>query len=81
MNSNKEEVDYLGRMINCTLLPEDFVELAGGDEIKSTVLLSDFYKMDQGHKYVIQYYAFNPSLEEEKQTMNMESNKVRIAYK
>jgi hypothetical protein len=68
-------------MINCTLLPEDFVELAGGDEIKSTVLLSDFYKMDQGHKYVIQYYAFNPSLEEEKQTMNMESNKVRIAYK
>jgi hypothetical protein len=37
MDSNKEEVDYLGRMINCTLLPEDFVELAGGDKIKSTV--------------------------------------------
>lgn len=81
LNSDKEEVDYLGRMINCTLLPEDFIELAEGNEIESTVLLSDFYKMDQGHKYVIQYYAYNPSFEEEKQTMKMESNTVEISYK
>jgi hypothetical protein len=38
LNSDKEEVDYLGRMINCSLLPEDFIELTGGNEIESTVL-------------------------------------------
>ena len=80
MNGDEDEVDYTGMMINCSLLPEDFIELAAGDEIRSSVPLSDFYEMVQGNKYVIQYYAFNPSFKKEPQIMEMQSNKVEIFY-
>ena len=80
INKDDVEVDYTGRMINCTLLPEDFIELAAGEEISSSVQLSDFYKMDKGDKYIIQYYAFNPSFLKDHQLMKMESNKVEISY-
>jgi hypothetical protein len=79
-NDANKEVSYRGRMINCTLLPEDFIELAEGDEIKSSIPLNEFYKMAQGNKYVIQYYAFNPSPEKGAELIEMQSNSVKISY-
>ena len=79
-NREDEEIDYLGIMANCTLLPEDFIELGPGKELKTTIQLNNFYKLDKGDKYSIQYYACNPSFLKEQQLMQMESNKVEITY-
>ena len=79
-NTDDEEMDYLGIMANCTLRPEDFIELEPGKELNSTIQLNNFYKIAKGDKYSIQYYAYNPSFLKEQQLMEMESNKVEIAY-
>jgi hypothetical protein len=79
-SNDEEEIDYLGMMANCELLPENFVELEPGKDLKTTIQLNEFYKLDKGDKYSIQYYACNPSFIKEQQLMQMESNKVEITY-
>jgi hypothetical protein len=79
-NKDEEEMDYLGVMKNCTLRPEDFVELAPGEKLNSTIQLNDYYKIYKGDIYNVRYYAFNPSFLNQQQLMHMESNKVEITY-
>jgi hypothetical protein len=79
-NKEEEEIDYLGVMANSTLNPEDFVELAPGEKLNSTIQLNDFYKIYKGDRYSIMYYAYNPSFLNHQQLMHMESNKVEVAF-
>lgn len=77
---NDVMVDYLGMMANCTREPEEFVVLAPGEKISVSIPLSDFYKLEKGNNYSIQYNAYNPSLLKAQEMMEMQSNEVEIAY-
>jgi hypothetical protein len=74
-------VDYLGVTANCTRTPDEYIQLAPGEIINSKIPLDEFYELKEGKKYKIQYYAYNPSIKDERWgLMKMESNKVVISY-
>jgi hypothetical protein len=74
-------IDYLGIMSNCTKMPDEYILLQPGKEIRSAISLKEFYKLTKGKSYKIRYYAYNPSFkQEQQQTMKMQSNKVKISY-
>jgi hypothetical protein len=76
-----ENVRYLGVMANCTRLPDEYIRLEPGGIIKSSISLEKSYELKEGEDYRIQYYAFNPSFQEEQQPLiEMQSNKVEISY-
>lgn len=80
-NSNGARVSYLGKMANCTRMPDEYLLLQPGEEISSTISLKEWYRLIKGENYGIQYYAFNPAFkQEQQQTMEMQSNKVEITY-
>jgi hypothetical protein len=81
-DSNGANVDYLGVMANCTRLPDEYIQLGPGETVTSTICLEKVYELNEGGKYNIQYYAYNPTLKgEQPQLMKMQSNKVKISYK
>lgn len=80
-NSKGISIDYLGLMSNCTRMPDEFMLLGPGNEMRSTISLKEFYEIKKGENYKIQYYAFNPSFkQQQQQLMEMQSNKVEIFY-
>lgn len=80
-NSKGVRVSYLGVMANCTRMPDEYLLLQPGEAISSAISLSEWYKLTKGERYRIQYYAFNPAFkQEQQQSMEMQSNKVKISY-
>ena len=80
-NSKGDSIDYLGIMSNCTRLPDEYIPVGPGEEIRSTVSLKEFYEITKGENYIIRYYAFNPSFKQQQQgLMEMQSNEVEISY-
>lgn len=74
------EVDYKGIMAKRVILPEDFLEVNPGEEIKSSIPLEKFYELKKGSKYKIQYFAYNPSYLKEQDLFEMQSNAVEVNY-
>ena len=49
--------------------------------ISSAISLKEWYKLAKGESYIVRYYAFNPTMKQaQSQLMEMQSNKVEIAY-
>jgi hypothetical protein len=74
------EVIYLGMMASRVITSKDFVELSSGEEIKSKIVLSEYYKLEHGNKYLIRYFAYNPSYLSDQPLIEMASNIVEITY-
>ncbi|MCS3801384.1 hypothetical protein [Niastella sp. OAS944] len=80
-NSNGDEIDYLGMMANCTRTPDEYILLQPGEEISSAISLKEFYELNKGNNYKVQYDAINPGFKDQHQpSMEMQSNKVEISY-
>lgn len=80
-NSKGNKIRYLGIMSNCTRMPDEYILLAPGETINSSILLSEAYEIKEGASYRIQYDAVNPSFQQEQQQLiEMQSNKVEITY-
>lgn len=74
-------IDYLGVMANCIRTPDEYIQVAPGETINSTIPLEKFYELKEGEMYKIQYSAFNPSYKGESWgLMEMQSNRVKISY-
>lgn len=78
---NGVSIVYLGVMLNCTKMPDEYILLQPGEEISSAISLKEFYRLTKGENYNIRYYAYNPSFkQEQQQSMKMQSNEVEISY-
>jgi hypothetical protein len=79
-DEKETEVDYTGIMAKRLISQEDFIELKPGESIKSSIPLDKYYELNKGSKYIIKYFAFNPSYLKEQSLMQMQSNPVEITY-
>jgi hypothetical protein len=80
-NSKGVRTDYLGVMANCIRTPDEYIQVAPGEIINSTIQLDEFYELKEGEMYKIKYSAFNPSYKGESWgLMEMQSNNVKISY-
>ena len=73
-------VGYAGAKVKRDINPDYFQSLNPGEQIKTSVELSEVYEVKEGHKYTIQYCANNPPYKNEQKSMEMQSNKVEIIY-
>jgi hypothetical protein len=80
-NSKWAGISYLGPVMNCTRMPDEYILLQAGEEISSSISLKDWYRLTKGDTYNIRYYAFNLGFKEEQQQLvEMKSNEEKISY-
>jgi len=75
------KISYTGPLVKRKIKREDFVLLEVGENVSSTVTLNEVYSLTKGKKYLIQFSAFNPGLEDDGPLVDMESNMVKVLYK
>jgi len=72
---------FTGRMFKRNVSPEEFISLNVGQQVTTTAVLNDAYRLRKGNNYTIWYSAYNPqTLHDHDPLIKMESNKVEIAY-
>jgi len=72
---------YTGRMLKRNVTPEEYISLDIGEQLTTTAILNEAYRLRRGNKYIIQYSAYNPqTLHDDDPLIKMESNHVEIAY-
>jgi hypothetical protein len=79
-DESNNKASYLGLMARRDIVPEDFVAVAPGEKLPADILINKGYKLFEGKKYTIQYYAHNPSYPGVQHLMDLQSNKVEILY-
>jgi hypothetical protein len=79
---NGKKVGYTASIKNRDVGPEDFLLLKKGEQFRSVVCINDAYDVRMGENYKIQYYTYNPSSYDPKDTtlIKMESNVVEVAF-
>lgn len=78
-DEDNKAVIYTGMMEKRIVVPEDFIPFNAGEKIETSIVLNEIYKVNKGHKYIVQYSVYNPSYN--KGGINkMESNKVEVNY-
>ena len=72
---------YTGRMLKRSVTPEEYISLNVGEQITTTAVLNNAYRLRKGNNYTIRYAAYNPqALHDDDPLIKMESNKVEIEY-
>ena len=79
-DDNNKVISYKGPMVNREVLPEHFIAVDPGEIINTKITLNNGYKLEKGNKYLIQYFAYNPSYGINQHLIGMRSNKVEIVY-
>src|SRR5689334_10868984 len=51
---------YTARMLKRSVTPEEFISLNVGEQLATTVVLNDAYRLRKGTNYTIWYAAYNP---------------------
>ncbi|WP_207515222.1 hypothetical protein [Longitalea luteola] len=80
MSADNEKVKYTGMMEKRIVVPEDFIPLDSGDEIRTSVELNQVYKINKGSKYIIQYSVYHPSYLDEGPLNKLVSNSIEVIY-
>jgi hypothetical protein len=58
---DEKKLPYKGLLIKRKEDPDNYVEIAAGDSISTTVKLNDYYEFSQKpQKYKVRFFAFDP---------------------
>jgi hypothetical protein len=79
-DENGRIVSYKGMMGKRIIDPAYFQHLDPGQKIETSANLNKIYKVEKGHKYVVQYAIHHPYYLKEQEGFDFRSNKVEILY-
>jgi hypothetical protein len=81
VDEDGKRAPYTARMFKRTVTSEEFISLNVGEQLTTTVVLNNAYRLRKGNNYTIWYSAYNPqTLHDDDPLIKMESNKVEIAW-
>jgi hypothetical protein len=79
-DKDNNRIPYKGMMGSRKIVPEDFIALNPGENIRTKITVNKDYELIKGHKYIIRFCAINPACPGKQPTLDLWSNKVEITY-